>query len=93
MADLPSELNGFASFLDAQPTHVREVFQYCLCLMMIEAGKIRLVETLPGDTASISVFESAAGERFSVTRPNLSVEEESAVIDALREILKDEGIQ
>lgn len=54
---------------------------------------MRLVETLPGDTASISVFESAAGERFSVTRPNLSVEEESAVIDALREILKDEGIQ
>ena len=76
MIDLPPDLKGYTSFLDAQPGPVRESFQHYLCLMMVEVGKMRLVETLPGETTSIAVFESVAGERFSVARPNLGAEEE-----------------
>jgi hypothetical protein len=90
-SDLPSALIDFAPLLDAQPQPVREVFQYCLCLMMVEAGKMRLVDTVPGEASPISVFESAAGESFSVARPPMSQEEETEVIAMLREILKDEG--
>jgi len=61
--------------------------------MMVEAEKMRLVETLPGEVTSKCVFVSAVGERFSVTRPSMSEEEEAAVIDVLREILKDEDFQ
>ena len=92
MTDLPPELEGFASLLDAQPQPVREVFQYCLCLMMVEAGKMRLVDTVPGEASPISVFGLAAGETFSVARPPMSQEEEAGVIAMLREILKDEGM-
>ena len=92
MSDLPPELEGFASLLDAQPQPVREVFQYCLCLMMIEAGKMRFVNTISGDVSPIIVFETTAGEIFSVACPPMSQEEEDEVIAVLREILKDEGM-
>jgi len=92
MTDLPPELEGFSSLLDAQPQPVREVFQYCLCLMMVEAGRMRLADTVPGESSPICIFESTAGESFSVPRPPMSQEEEAGVIAMLREILKDEGI-
>ena len=91
MIDLPPELQGFALLLDAQPPPAREIFQYCLCLMMVEVGKMRLVDTVPGEMSPICVFESSAGETFSVARPPMSQEEEAEVIGVLREILDDEG--
>jgi hypothetical protein len=55
-------------------------------LLMVEAGKMRLVEN-----GEICVFETVARHRFSVTRPALSRDQEAALLDVLREILKDEG--
>jgi hypothetical protein len=92
MAELPPELEGFAALLDAQPGPVREIFQYCLCLMMVEAGKMQLVEMLPGEASAICVFKSSAGETFSVARPTMSQEEEAEVITVLGEILTDGGM-
>jgi hypothetical protein len=43
MDKLPLELEGFASLFDAQSGPVRELFAYCLCLMMPQAGKMCLV--------------------------------------------------
>jgi hypothetical protein len=54
---------------------------------MVEAGVMRLVEKVPGE---IHVFETVARVKFSVTRPALSRDQEAALIDVLREILKDE---
>ena len=64
---------------------MRDAFHYCLCLLMVEAGRMRLVEN-----GEICVFETAARRKFSVTRPDLSRDQEAALIDVLREILKDE---
>ena len=47
MADLPPELEGFNSLLDAQPQPVREIFQYCLCLMMVESGNVKIPFLVP----------------------------------------------
>lgn len=66
MTQLPSDLACFAGFLDAQPLSVREAFQYCLCLMMVEAGKMQLVNTVPTDTSPLCIFVSLKGEPFSV---------------------------
>jgi hypothetical protein len=68
MTDLLPDLAAFAQLLDAQPEPVRGVFNYCLALMMVEAGKARLIETRPGEAGTICVFESSAGERFSLAR-------------------------
>ena len=87
MTTLPPELAAFSYLLDAQPAPVRDAFHYCLCLLMVEAGKMRLVEK-----GEICVFETVARGKFSVTKPDLSRDEKAALIDVLREILKDEGV-
>ncbi len=74
MADLPPELAAFASLLDAQPAPVRAMFNYCLALLMVEAGKARLVETVPGESGPVYAFESSAGEQFSLARPVMTAE-------------------
>jgi hypothetical protein len=49
---LPPDLVAFSSLLDAhlclrpkhrQPPHVRDAFNYCLCVLTSQAGKMRLV--------------------------------------------------
>ena len=76
MTSLPPELEGFAQFLDAQPSNVRDIFHYCLCLMMVEAGKMEMVETFGGEDGAIYVFQSSTGEEFSVVRPDIGEEGE-----------------
>lgn len=92
MTRLPPALEGFAGFLDAQPEAVRGIFYYCLCLMMVETEKMRLVETTAGDGGEICTFKSVEGERFAVPRPAIGPDEEKAVLVALREILREDGL-
>ena len=82
---LPPELTAFSYLLDAQPAPVRDAFHYCLRVLMVEAGKMRLVEN-----SEICVFETVARMKFCVTKPALNRDQEAALIDVLREILKDE---
>jgi hypothetical protein len=70
---------------------VRDAFHYCLCLVMVEAGVMRPVEKVSGERGEVYVFQTRAGDRFHVARPDISKEQEAALIDVLREILKDEG--
>jgi len=59
---------------------------------MVEAGVMRLVEKVPGEDGESCVFETVARVKFSVTKPALSRDQEAALIDVLREVLKDEGM-
>lgn len=92
MNDLPPELQQFAAILDAQSGSVQSAFQYAMCLLMVEAGKMRLVETIPGENGAMYVFETTAGEKFtfSVTKPPMDEETEAALIKQLRAILDNE---
>ena len=92
MPTLPPELAAFSYLLDAQPAPMRDAFHYCLCVLMVEAGVMRLVEKVPGENGEICVFETVARVKFSVTKPALSRDQEAALIDVLREILKEEGL-
>ena len=84
MTDLPPELQKYAAFLDAQPELVRIIFQYCLCLIMVEAGKMQLVETLPDNSGAICTFETVAGDTFSIAQPQISKEQEAALVQMLK---------
>ena len=66
MAHLPPELAHLAAFLDAQPGPVQVAFQYCLCLIMVEAGKMELIETIPGESGTLCTFRTVAGDVFSI---------------------------
>jgi hypothetical protein len=88
---LPPEVAAFSYLLDALPAHVRDCFHYFLCLLMAQAGVIRLVEKVPGENGVVCVFATTNGDHFGVTRPAMSREQEAALIDVLREILEDEG--
>ncbi len=59
-------LTASASLLDAQPALVRNAFNYCVCLLMVEAGKMRLVEKVLGENSVRYVFETTVHNRFSV---------------------------
>jgi hypothetical protein len=66
----------------------------------VEAGKSRLVETVPGEpvlaggpgNGTLCVFESSAGEQFSVVQTVISEEQEAHLMERLREILGEERI-
>jgi hypothetical protein len=91
MKILPPELAAFSYLIDAQPAPVRDAFHYCLCLLMVEAGRMCLVEKVPGEHGEVCVFETIARVKFSVTRPELTRDQGAALLDVLWEILKDEG--
>ena len=92
MDDLTPEIQMIGAYVDAQPQTVREAFQYCLALMMVESGKAQLVETIPGDEGIICHFETVAGDSFAIKRPKMARELEADLIDALNEILWDAGL-
>jgi hypothetical protein len=93
VSNLPPELRQFTAILDAQPGPVQVVYQYAICLLMVKAGKMRLVETIPGESGATCLFEMIVGDKltFSVTKPPIDKETEAALIEQLRLILDDEG--
>jgi len=54
---------------------------------------MRLVGKVPAENGVAYVFQTTVGDRFSVVRAVMSKEQEAALIDVLREIPKDEGLQ
>jgi hypothetical protein len=73
--DLPPSLSSFAALLDAQPEPVRQAFNYCLTLMMVEAGEAGQVCIFPrrgpmGETVASEQFPIGS-LRGSLARPAL----------------------
>jgi hypothetical protein len=89
---LPPEFEMLSMLIDGQAPPVREAFQYCLCLMMVETGRMKLIGTIPGDSRQLCLFETAVGEQFSIPRPTLSPEDEAELMIVLREILEEEDL-
>ncbi len=89
---LPPTLAAFADLLDAQPGPVQVAFQYCLAMLMVEAGKAEMVETQPGEAGAMCIFKTVAGEMFTVLKPPMSVEVEAKMMEMVREILREEGL-
>jgi hypothetical protein len=88
----PAELEGFTEFLDAQPPGLQNIYQYCLCLIMVEADKIELVDTRVGEEGVISVFRSSDGQEFDVVKPKIYEPDEERLVETLRKLLRDEGL-
>jgi hypothetical protein len=92
MTTPPPELAAFSYLLDAQHAHARDCFDYCLCLLMAQAGKMHLVEKVPGEpvladgprSGVVCVFATISGDHFSVLKPRMSKESRAATIDVLR---------
>jgi hypothetical protein len=90
MNNLPPQLQQFASFLDAQPGNIQVAFQYCIALLMVEAGKAKLVSTEPSENGAVCTFETIAGDIFSINRPVISEDEEAVLIEQLKVILEED---
>jgi hypothetical protein len=87
---LPPTLAAFAALLDVQPAPVRDAFDYLLRLMMAESGALRVVRTHPGADGEVAVFESSAGETFTIVRPPIGPEVEAQIRSTLRDILDED---
>lgn len=80
-----------ASLFDVQPGPIQALVKYCLALVMVEAGKAKLVNTIPGDTGMLCTFKTATGEYISLAKPLLGDEQEREVKAWLRQILEEKG--
>ena len=89
---LPPEFEMLSVLIDGQAPPIREAFHYCLCLMMVETGKMKLIGTIPGDSSQLCLFETITGEQFSIPKPPVSNEEEREIMEVLRDILREEGL-
>jgi len=58
---------------------------------MVGAGKARLVGQEPGENGPVCLFETVAGEQFSLAKPAMTKKQEATVREMLREILDEEG--
>jgi hypothetical protein len=91
MLNLPPAFAAIASLIDAQPEPVRAAFNYCLALVIVESGKARLAETHPGDSP-LCIFETIAGDTFSLPNLTISCEEVQASSPPLRQMFHEEGV-
>ena len=92
MTRIPPELEGYEEFLNGQPEDAQSTFHYSLCLMMVEEGKMALVDRQSGEDGVICVFRSGSGEEFRVVRPDIGDEDDALILRALKMILRDEGM-
>lgn len=89
---LPSELQMLSAYVDGLAPPVRQTFDYSLCLMMVETGKMSLLTTMPGEDGQLCLFATKNGEQFWILRPPLLPEQEKALIAAVRKILHDKNL-
>ena len=74
-APLPPELDALASYLDGQVPDVRELFQYSLAMLMIEAKKAKVVEThTTDDGRQHMLIWTISDDSFSIVKPLVSAE-------------------
>ena len=91
MADLPPEMDLFGALLEAQPNHIQEVFKYCACRAMVEAGLVRVIKTTPGECGPVLVIELTSGNRLRIARPPISEKDEAVIVEQLRNVIKYGG--
>jgi hypothetical protein len=90
MPTLPSDLAAFATLLDGQPALVRDNFNYCLCLMMVEADWPELLQIVPGMGRSKGNCRHPlrAAEKYALAGPPLSQQQNVEMIEMVRELCK-----
>ena len=82
---------AIAHQLGLEPAATQAAFNYCLCLLMVEAGRMRLVAKTAGDDGPLCHFHSADGEVFLVPEPALTTAQLTQLKTILRPIWLEEG--
>jgi len=49
--------------------------------MMVQAGKVELIETPPSDSGPLCTFRTVAGDVFTVVAPSISSEQKDVLIE------------
>jgi hypothetical protein len=89
--DFPSEHLTFGSLLDAQPAPIQAALEYCLALLMVERGQVKLIGHQPGEAGPISTFRTKAGNIFTLAKPPLGQADEAAIREVVRQMLDADG--
>jgi hypothetical protein len=84
-------LLAIAHRLGLEPAVTQAAFAYCLCLLIVEAGRMRLVANTAGDDGPLCHFLSAEREVFLVPEPALTAVQLTQLKSILRPIWLEEG--
>jgi hypothetical protein len=82
---------AIAHQLGQEPAATQAAFNYCLCQLMVEAGRMRLVARTPGDDGPLCHFLSADREVFVVPEPALTAAQLTQLKTSLHQIWLEEG--
>ena len=85
--DLESAINKLTTFFNLCSTPVRDILAHCLCQTMVEAGLFKLIETQPGESGPVSVYETQSGYIITLARPPMDEEQEAVLVNELRDWL------
>jgi hypothetical protein len=82
---------AIAHQLGLEPAVTQAAFNYCLCQLVVEAGRMRLVAKTSGDGGPLCHFHSADGEVFLVPEPALAAAQLTHLKTSLCQIWLEEG--
>jgi hypothetical protein len=82
---------AIAHQLGLEPAATQAAFNYCLCQLMVEAGRMRLVAKTAGADGPLCHFLSADGKMFLVPEPALTAVQLTQLKTILRQIWLEEG--
>jgi hypothetical protein len=89
---LPPDLEGFASYLDAQLPNVRELFHYALAMLMVEGAKAKVVEThTTDDGRQRLLIWTVAGDSISIAKPLLDDASLAQMMEIVRGVVAEDG--
>src|SRR6476469_5359697 len=89
--EFPSNLKALQHLADTQPELVQELYHWALAMVMVERGKIQLVERHSADGREQVTFKSPEGEVLTVTKPVVLDTEYSEMMTAVRAAVEAES--
>ncbi len=88
---LPPDLAQLAHIVDAEPPDVQELVPYTLTLLLIGDDKAEVVECQKIDGREWLTVLTAAGEEFSVVKPNvIDLRQLQELISRVRHVLDED---
>ena len=88
-SDLP-EFQILSRIADAEEPNVRELFEYALTMVMVQDGKAKLVGQHTVGMREHLELRTAAGDAFTIVKPDISDELLAQMREMVREVLDEE---
>lgn len=91
MQELDNEARAFLEELQGEPEQIRRIFIYAICQTMQQAGHLEFMGAFdsPGVGTTLIYRNPGADEVFEIVKPDMTVEEETALNGDITDLLAE----